>query len=173
MDHTASDVTRLLDLASRGDASASVQLFPLVYDELKRLAASQLRRERPDHTLGPTALVHEAYLRLVDRRPPEWAGRSHFFRTAATAMRHILVDHARRRTAQRRSRQQAVTLEDGLVAATGPAEELLAVHEALERLAAIDERQVRLIELRYFGGLSLEAAAEALQVSPATVKRTW
>jgi RNA polymerase sigma factor (TIGR02999 family) len=150
------------------------QLFPLVYDELKRLAASQLRRERGDHTLGSTGLVHEAFIRLVDQRNVSWTGRAHFFGIAALAMRRILVDHARRRSAGKRGQQHAVTLEDDVVgAADAPSDEVLAVDEALTRLADFDPRQARLVELRYFAGFTIEQAARILEVSPATAKRDW
>lgn len=148
--------------------------MPLVYDELKVLAASQLRRERGEHTLGATALVHEAFFRLVDQRTVSWQSRAHFFGVAAQAMRRILVDHARRRTAAKRGRQHQVTLEsDAAEASDATSEEVVAVDEALERLAAVDPRQAQLVELRYFGGFSIEEAAELLGISPATAKRDW
>lgn len=150
------------------------RLLPVVYEELKVLAASYLRRERVDHTLSPTGLVHEAYLKLVDQRSVGWEGRSHFFGIAAQAMRRILVDHARRRIAKKRGRQLQVTLDTAAEPAGAPPdEEVAAVDEALARLAALDPRQARLVELRYFAGLSIEEAAEVLGVSPATVKRDW
>ncbi|MEZ4458034.1 MAG: sigma-70 family RNA polymerase sigma factor [Gemmatimonadales bacterium] len=167
-------MTRLLGLLSQGDPDAMDRLMPLVYDELHRLAASYLRRERGDHTLGATALVHEAFLRLVDQRQVDWEGRSHFFGIAAQAMRRVLVDHARRRSAAKRSRNMQVTLETGAdVATDGGADEVLAVDEALERLAQLDPRQARLVELRYFAGFSIAEAAEGLGISPATAKRDW
>lgn len=153
--------------------------MPLVYDELRALAASQLRRERGEHTLGATALVHEAFFRLVDQRSVSWQGRAHFFGVAAQAMRRILVDHARRRTAGKRSRQHQVTLDTAagmsLREAGGDvsSEELLAVDEALERLAALDARHARLVELRYFAGFTIEESAELLGISTATAKRDW
>jgi RNA polymerase sigma-70 factor, ECF subfamily len=175
VDPTSSDVTQLLLALSSGQSGAMERLMPVVYAELKVLASSQLRRERDDHTLGPTALVHEAFLRLVDQRSVTWQSRSHFFGVAAQAMRRILVDHARRRSAGKRGRQHQVTLESG---AAGPgdddrSEEVLGVDEALERLARIDQRQARLVELRYFAGFSIEETAELLGVSPATAKRDW
>ncbi len=170
----ASDVTRLLVELSSGQLGAIDRLIPLVYDELKVLAASQLRRERGEHTLGPTALVHEAFFRLVDQRNVSWQGRSHFFGVAAQAMRRILVDHARRRSAGKRGQQHQVTLEsDAAAASDGASEEVLAVDEALGRLAVIDPRQARLVELRYFAGFSIEETAELMELSPATVKREW
>jgi RNA polymerase sigma factor (TIGR02999 family) len=150
------------------------RLLPLVYEELKVLAMSQLRRERNEHTLGPTALVHEAFLRLVDQRSVSWQGRSHFFGVAAQAMRRVLVDHARRRAAAKRGRQHQVTLESGAMEAGDERpEEILAVDEALERLATTDPRPARLVELRYFAGFSIEEAAGLLEISPATAKRDW
>ncbi|MEO8635713.1 MAG: sigma-70 family RNA polymerase sigma factor [Gemmatimonadales bacterium] len=174
MDSAQSDVTRLLVDLSSGHSGAIERLMPLIYDELKALAASQLRRERGEHTLGPTALVHEAYFRLVDQRSVTWQGKSHFFGVAAQAMRRILVDHARRRTAGKRGRQHQVTLEsDAGLTSEAASEEVLAVDEALERLAVLDARQAQLVELRYFAGFSLEEAAELMQLSLATVKRDW
>jgi RNA polymerase sigma-70 factor, ECF subfamily len=174
LDRTDSDVTRLLAALSDGEPQAMDQLLPLIYDELKRLAASQLRRERGEHTLGATALVHEAFLKLVDQREVDWRSRSHFFGIAAQAMRRILVDHARRRAAHKRSREQQVTLDNAVaVAADNDSDEILAVHEALDRLALLDARQAKLVELRYFGGFTLEESAELLGISPATAYRDW
>lgn len=153
------------------------RLMPLVYEELRVLAASQLRRERGDHTLGATALVHEAFFRLVDQRSVDWQGRAHFFGVAAQAMRRILVDHARRRHAAKRGRQHQVTLDtDALADAAndaGATDEVLAVDDALARLATVDPRQAQLVEFRYFAGFSLEETAELLGVSLATAKRDW
>ena len=148
--------------------------MPLVYDELRRLAGGYLRRERVGHTLSPTALVHEAFLRLVDQNSVTWIGRSHFFGIAAQAMRRVLVDHARRRSAKKRSRQLEVTLDPELnVADDAAAGEILAVDEALARLAELDPRPARLVELRYFAGLSIAEAADVLEISSATAKRDW
>lgn len=145
-----------------------------VYDRLRLLARRQLQNERPDHTMAPTDLVHEAYLKLVDTHSTTWENQSHFFRVAAQAMRRILVDHARRRQAGKRSRQLSVTLDPDLLAlVTDPDREVLAVDDALERLGQEDPRAVRLVELRYFAGLSIEEAARALDVSAATAKRDW
>lgn len=173
--HTSpAEITRLLGAVASGDPDAMERLLPAVYGELKILAASYLRRERGDHTLSPTALVHEAYLKLVDQRSINWEGRSHFFGIAAQAMRRILVDHARRRIAKKRGRQLQVTLDTSAeLAGAPPDEEVAAVDEALVRLATVDPRQARLVELRYFAGLSIEEAAEVTGVSPATVKRDW
>ncbi len=174
LDRTDSDVTRLLSALANGEPAAMDQLLPVIYDELKRLAAAQLRRERGEHTLGATALVHEAFLRLVDQRSVDWRGRSHFFGIAAQAMRRILVDHARRRTAHKRSRDQQITLDDAApIAADADSDEILDVHEALERLAQLDERQARLVELRYFAGFTIDEAAELLGISTATAYRDW
>lgn len=149
------------------------ELVPLVYQELRRLASSYLRGERADHTLQTTALVHEAYLKLADQRQTTWANRGHFFGIAAQAMRRILVDHARSRGRAKRNAGTPITLQEELAGATGPSDEVLDVDEALERLAQLDERQARIVELRYFAGLTIEDTAMALHLSPATVKREW
>ena len=168
------DVTGLLAAWKGGEQGALDQLVPLVYDELRRLARRYLRRERPDHTLQTTALVHEAYLRLVGSKPSDWENRVHFFAAAAQVMRHILVDHARSRQAAKRAGGYArVTLDEGAVAGGDQGVDLLAVDEALTALAALDPQQARVVELRVFGGLSVEEAAEAMGVSPRTVKREW
>ncbi len=145
----------------------------LVYDELRALAASYLRRERADHTLQTTALVHEAYLRLTGQHGTIWQNRGHFFGIAAQAMRRVLVDHARRRKAEKRSGGRAITLPDDLTPGAVEPDEILAVDQALERLAVLDPRQARIVELRYFAGLTVEKTAAVLEVSPATVKRDW
>ncbi|HQW65972.1 MAG TPA: sigma-70 family RNA polymerase sigma factor [Gemmatimonadales bacterium] len=174
MDAAPTDVTTLLAAASGGSPDALSALLPVVYDELKRLAAGQLRLERDDHTLGATALVHEAFLRLTGGSAPTWENRAHFFGIAAQAMRRILVEHARRRNAQKRSHKQHVTLDSQVDVADGaPSDEVVAVDEALHRLAALDPRQAKVVELRYFVGLSIEESADVLGVSPATVKRDW
>ena len=171
---TDSDVTGLLAAASRGEPEAMEQLFPAVYGKLKMLAQKHLRAERPDHTLGATALVHEAYLKLVDQRDVSWASQAHFYGVATLAMRRILVDHARRRTAGKRGRQFQVTLESAVAgAARDPSDEILAVDEALLALAKQDPRAAKLVDLRYFGGLTIEEAARILDISPATAKRDW
>jgi RNA polymerase sigma factor (TIGR02999 family) len=152
-------------------------LLPIVYEELRRLAAAYLRRERPGQTLQPTALVHEAYLRLMKDRPDRWQNRAHFCAIAAHSMRQILIERARARGAQKRGgAQPRVTLDEALVAADGreePSVDLVALDDALARLEAIDADQARLVELRFFGGLTIEETAEALNISPATVKRHW
>lgn len=174
-----SDVTRILSAIDEGDPHAAEQLLPLVYDELRRLAAQHLADEGPGHTLQPTALVHEAYLKLVGPGPqPLWNGRVHFFAAAAEAMRRILIDHARRKhRARRGGGMTRVELEDlddvELAAEGGNADELLALDEALAQLAAADPRRAELVRLRYFAGLTLEQAAELLGISRATADRHW
>jgi RNA polymerase sigma-70 factor (ECF subfamily) len=149
-------------------------LLPLVYQELRRLAASYIRRERPGQTLQPTALVHEAYLRLMKDKPGRWQNRAHFCAIAAHSMRQILIERARARGAQKRGgARHRVTLDDALVAGGERSIDLVALDEALERLAAFDPEQARLVELRFFGGLTVEETADAMKISPATVKRHW
>ena len=168
----SSDVTRLLKQWSEGNHSALDALTPLVYDELRMRARNYLRRERPDHTLQPTALIHEAYLRMVGESLPEWQNRSHFFAIASRAMRQILVDHARRRGAGKRgSGVMDVTLNEALVPARADNSDLLALDEALTKLAAFDPRKCQVVEMRYFGGCTVEETAEALGVSTITVIR--
>src|SRR2546429_6466433 len=157
-----------------GDESALNDLSGLVYEDLHRLAQQYLRRERPDHTLQATALVHEAYLRLVDQRGVSWQNRAHFFGVAAQLMRRILVDYARRHHAAKRGGAALkVSLTDVVIAAKEGPEELVALDDALSRLAALDPRQGRIVELRLYGGLTVEETADVLGVSPATVKREW
>jgi RNA polymerase sigma factor (TIGR02999 family) len=166
-------VTELLLAWGGGDAAALDALLPAVYDELRRQAGRALRRETPGHVLQPTALVHEAYLRLVDQRRARWENRAQFFGVAAELMRRILVDHARsRQAAKRGGGAQQVTLADDAATAE-PAFDVLALDDALTRLAALDPRQARVVALRYFGGLDIDETAVALGVSPATVKREW
>lgn len=175
MSEEAGAVTQLLVDWSNGDQNALEQLTPLVYDELRRLAGRYLRKERPDHTLQSTELVHEAYMRMVDQRKVRWQNRAHFFAIAAQMIRRILVDHARNRQALKRgAAQYKIPLED-IDAAAAPRNDidLVALDEALEGLAALDPQQSRIVELRFFTGLSVDETAEALRVSPATVKRDW
>jgi RNA polymerase sigma-70 factor, ECF subfamily len=168
------DVTLLLSALTRGDDGAASKLIPVVYDELRRLAGSYMRRERADHTLQATALVHEAYLKLVEQRSVNWQSRAHFFGVAAQLMRRILIDHARGHSRQKRGgEQQKVSLDEALIFTEQQANELLAVDDSLNQLAKIDPRQAKVVEMRFFGGLSVEEAAEALGVSPKTVKREW
>lgn len=168
------NITHLLKEWSDGDRQALDKLTPLVYEELRRQAARYLRRERPGHTLQTTALIHEAYLRLIDAKDVDWQSRAHFFAVAANLMRRILVDHARRRDADRRGGSQIrLTLDEALTVTKEPDVDLLAIDEALDRLAAIDLQQARVVELRFFSGLTVEETAAALGVSPKTVKRDW
>jgi RNA polymerase sigma-70 factor, ECF subfamily len=156
------------------DRQSLDSLLPIVYQELRRLAASYLRRERPGQTLQPTALVHEAYMRLMKDRPGRWQNRAHFCAIAAHSMRQILIERARARGAIKRGGGgPRITLDDALVAGGERSIDLLALDQALERLAAMDPEQARLVELRFFGGLTVEETAEALDMSPATVKRHW
>lgn len=169
---TSNAVTRMLLDWRNGDKAALDRLMPVLYEELRRLAESHLRRERPDHTLQPTALIHEAYMRLVDQAHPEWQNRVHFFGVTSRLMRQILIEHARRHNAAKRGGgHQKITLDEAVVYSEGRAAEFLALDEALNRLAAFDERKVRVIELRYFGGLGVEETAQALDISVATVRR--
>lgn len=164
-------VTALLQAWNAGDDEAGRRLIPLVYSELRRRAGGYLRRERPGHTLQPTALVHEAYLRLVGLQG-HWRSRSQFFGVASNLMRRILVDHARRRRAAKRDAVRVV-FDEAVQAAAEPELDVVRLDEALLELSALDARQGRLVELRYFGGLTMEEAAEVLGVSAATVKRDW
>src|SRR5579864_7306283 len=167
-------ITRLLADWRSGNQAALDQLLPLVYEELRRLAKRQMRREAPGHLLQTTALVHEAYLRLVDQNQVGWQTRAHFYAVAAQVMRHILVDYARgRRRAKRGEGVPAVSLDDVAVLSDDRVEEVIGVHVALERLSMLDPRKGRVFELRYFGGMSIDEAADVLQVSPATVARDW
>lgn len=168
------DVTRLLQELAEGVDGAADALAPIVYDELHQLASALMRRERPDRTLQPTMLVHDAYLRLVGQRETAWQSRSHFYGVAAQAMRRILVDHARRRDAAKRDGGERVTLDDALLAtSTDRPLELLALDAALERLARHHPRSARLVELRFFAGLDAEQAADVLGISRATATRDW
>jgi RNA polymerase sigma factor (TIGR02999 family) len=170
----AGEVTVLLSRWRNGDRAALDILVPLLYQELKTLARHYLRRERDGHTLQSTALVHEAYVRLVQQEPPEWKNRHHFFGVAARLMRQILVDHARSSgSAKRGGKSVRLTLTDDIAGAGGPDLDILALDEALERLATLSPQQSQIVELRFFSGLSIEEAAAVLDVSPATVKRSW
>lgn len=168
------ELTVLLSEWRAGNQAAFDRLLPIVYQELRRLASSQMRAERPDHLLQTTALVHEAYLRLVDHPEASYETRNHFFAVAAQVMRHVLVDYARARSRTKRGGGVApVPLEDVAVISDERAEEVIAVDSALEGLMAFDLRKGRIFELRHFGGLSVDEAAEVLKVSPATVARDW
>jgi len=167
------EVTRLLGEVGRGKKDAMNQLLPLVYDELHRLARSYFRRERGEHTLQPTALVHEAYIRMVDQKSP-MDSRGHFLAVAATQMRRILMDYARKHRAERRGGGgQKVMLEDTMVIAEQKPLDMIALDTALNGLATLDPEQAQMVELRFFGGLSVEETAKVMGVSPATVKRSW
>jgi RNA polymerase sigma factor (TIGR02999 family) len=167
-------ITQLLERWSQGDEKALDQLMPLVYDELHRLAGAYLRSERREHTLQPTALVNEAYLKLVRQRNIQWQNRAQFFGVAAQLMRRILVDHARANYADKRGGDRVnVSLRNIGAFGTQPTTDVLALHDALNRLAEIDPDQGRIVELRFFGGLTIEEAAEVMQVSHSTVEREW
>lgn len=170
---TSTSVTDLLLEFQGGDAAAMDRLIPFVYDELKRLAASYLRREPRATTLQPTVLVHELYFRLVDQRRATWQSRAHFFGTAAILMRRLIVDHARRQLAAKRGSGLVITLGDEPGAAAAISADVTRVHDALDALARFDPRQARIVELRFFGGLTNEETAEVLGISAATVKRDW
>ncbi len=168
------EFTQLLVNWRNGDKSALDQMTPVVYEELRRLARFFLASERSDHTLQPTALVHEAYVRLVDQRSVDWKNRAHFLGVAASMMRRILINHARaRQAAKREGFTQAISLEDALGVFTNPRIDVLALNRALQELAEMDPQQGRVVELRYFGGLTIEETAEVMEISPATVKREW
>jgi RNA polymerase sigma factor (TIGR02999 family) len=168
------DVTALLESWSNGDPDALQRLMPLVYDELHRLARNYLRRERPDHTLQSTALVHEAYMRMVNQKTVHWQNRAHFFGVAAQSIRHILVDHARSyQTAKRGSGGHKLSLDEAIAITEARDIDLIALDDALNGLSAVDPQQGRIVELRFFGGLSIEETADVLKISPATVKRDW
>ena len=168
------DITQLLIDWQNGDKTALDKMTPVLYDELRRLARHFLAAERPDHTLQPTALVHEAYLRLVDQRSVDWKNRAHFMGVAASMMRRILINHARaQQAAKREGFAQAIALEDAQGVFTNPQVDILELNSALQQLSELDPQQARVVELRYFGGLTIEETAEAIGISPATVKREW
>ena len=168
------DVTALLMELTNGNREAASELMPIVYDELRKLAGRYMRRERTDHTLQATALVHEAYLKLVQQQEANWQSRAHFFGIAAQVMRHILIDHARGHTSEKRGGgKRPVPLEEALIFTPEKSLELLRLDESLQRLAELDPRQGRVVELRFFGGLTVEETADVLGVSPKTVKREW
>ena len=168
------EVTQLLQRWRKGDRAALDTLLPLIYKELQRLAHAQLRKERRDHTLQSAALVHEAYLRLIGVSPPRWESRTHFFAIAAQIMRQVLVDYARRRGAAKRGGGAAtLSLEDATLPSRRSEVDIVALDDALKALATLDPRQSRVVELRFFGGLSLQEIAAALDIAPATVQRDW
>lgn len=168
------EITSLLLAHTAGDATALDRLLPRVYEELRRIARARLGRERPDHTLAATELVHEAFLKLVPLDQVSWQNRAHFFAIASRAMRNVLVDHAVRRAAAKRGGgTPAVTIPDDGSVTEASIEDLITLSDALERLEQLDARQARVVECRFFGGLSLDETAEALNISPATVSREW
>lgn len=167
-------ITQALVALAHGDTGAHDRLFPLVYDALRDLARRELRRERPDHTLSATALVHEAYLKLVQLERIDWKGRAHFFGVCAPVMRQVLISHARSRNAVKRGAGAVkLPLTDALAVAEERPDELVALDEALTRLEALSQRQARVVEARFFAGMSVEETAAVLDISPATVKREW
>jgi RNA polymerase sigma factor (TIGR02999 family) len=168
------DITRILNAIEKGDGKAADELLPVVYDELRRLAAQKMLQEKPGQTLQATALVHEAYIRLVGMESQSWHSRTHFFSTAAEAMRHILVDNARRRNRLKRGGgQNKIDLDNIEIEADDPATNIIALDEALARLAKEDPVKAELVKLRYFAGLTIEQAAEMLNISRATAERYW
>lgn len=174
METSAASVSQLLQRWSKGDRDALDQLTPLVYDELRRMARRYMRQQPVGHTLQTTALIHEAYLRLIGQAEKRWENRVHFFGVAAQAMRHILVDYARaRQTAKRGGGAQQVSLDEALVVSPKGNDDLVALNDALEALAALDQRQSQVVELRFFGGLTEEEISQVLQVSTRTVRSDW
>jgi RNA polymerase sigma factor (TIGR02999 family) len=174
MTPASQEVSQLLRAWSEGDQDALDKLMPLVYEELRRMAKRSMDRQDPVHMLQTTALIHEAYLRLVDQKEAHWQNRAHFFAVAARAMRQILVDYARsRHAAKRGGKTKLVSLDEAAVVSKERTAELVALDDALESLAAVDRRKCHVVELRYFGGLSVEETAEVLKVSPETVARDW
>jgi RNA polymerase sigma factor (TIGR02999 family) len=168
------DITRLLDAVADGGTEAFDELFPIVYNELRRIANGRMRGERRDHTLNATALVHEAYLKLVRFDQIRWQSRAHFFAIASQVMRNILVDYAVARKAQKRGGDnQPISLDENLIMTDDRVEEMLALDDALKHLEKLDPRQARVVECRFFGDLSIDETAEVLNVSPATVSRDW
>lgn len=168
------DVTRILAAIEQGDARAADELLPVVYEELRRLAAAKMSQEPPGHTLQATALVHEAYIRLVGSQDQDWSGRTHFFAAAAEAMRRILIDNARRKLRLKRGGgRQKIGLTDAEPAIEGPSDDLIALDEALDRLAEMDKTKADLVKLRYFAGLTLEQTAGVLNLPERTAKRYW
>jgi RNA polymerase sigma factor (TIGR02999 family) len=169
------NVTLLLAQLREGNRDAASQLIPLIYNEMRRMAGAYMQRERPGHTLQATALVHEAYMRLAGGQPGPWQNRAHFFAVAAHVMRQVLVDHARRRHSSKRGGENAQKIDIDAEALVGAenTEDVIALDEALDRLAKLDPRQSRLVELRFFAGLDVEQLAEVMGVSPTTIKREW
>ena len=175
MSENAKPITQLLYELKSGEQEVLSDLLPLVYDELRRLADSYLRRERAGHTLQPTALVHEAYLRLIGQKPIDWQNRAHFFGVAARLMREVLIEHARSRNRLKRGGEfkTIVELDEAVSFSNEKQLDVIAIDEALSQLERLDARQVRIVEMKFFGGLNIEEIAEVLSISPATVKREW
>ena len=175
MPDASGDVTALLGQLRAGDQEVAGQLVPLIYDELRRIAGAQMRRERAGHTLQATAVVHEAYLRLAGEQDIQWQSRAHFFAIAARAMRQVLLDYARQRHAGKRGGEgaQKVEIDVDLLAGANRIEDIVAIDEVVTRLSELDQQQGRIVELRFFGGLSVEETAEAMGISDSTVKREW
>ena len=166
-------VTQLLRRWSNGNQEALQELLPIIYEELRRVAHQSLHRDRDNQTLQTTALVHEAYIKLMDQRSVNWQNRAHFFAIAAQAMRRILIDNARRRSSGKRGKGDKVALDDVTLVSSDRDKDSLSLDDALQKLESIDPQQSRIIELRYFGGLTIEETATALKLSPATIKREW
>ncbi|MET0752398.1 MAG: sigma-70 family RNA polymerase sigma factor [Pyrinomonadaceae bacterium] len=175
MENTQQPITKFLDEIKSGNKDALQELLPLVYDELRRLANSYLRKERSNHTLQPTALVHEAYLRLIGQNEIEWQNRAHFFGVAARLMREILIEYARARNRQKRGGEvkTQIALDEAVSFNNQNQLDIIAVDDALSKLENLDERQGRIVEMKFFGGFTIEEIAEVLSISPATVKREW
>lgn len=174
MSEEPKEISLILKNWSGGKRESADALLSLVYDELRRIARQYLRKERSDHTLQPTALVHEAYMKLIDISDVSWQDRAHFFAVASNVMRHILVDHARARATDKRGGEaRHIALEDAISLSDEPDIDLLALDEALKQLATFDEQQSKIVELRFFGGLTIEETARVLGISPATIKREW
>ncbi|HMS08783.1 MAG TPA: sigma-70 family RNA polymerase sigma factor [Pyrinomonadaceae bacterium] len=171
---SSQQITALLSEWGDGDRTALEQLMPLVYDELRKMARHHMRRQPAGHTFQTTDLIHEAYLKLANREGAGWQNTAHFFAVASTAMRHILVDYARSKQSQKRGGwQERVTLNEGLASARDQAREIIALDDALKTLATLDERKSRIVEMKYFAGITTDQIAEVLKVSPETVKRDW
>lgn len=172
---TEKPITQILSELKKGEATALEELLPLVYGELRRLANCYLQRERADHTLQPTALVHEAYIRLVGQKSIAWENRAHFFGVSARLMREILIEHARARGRQKRGGEfkTLIALDDAISFSNEKQLDVVAIDEALSKLEMLDERQARIVEMKFFGGMTIEEIAEVTEISPATVKREW
>jgi RNA polymerase sigma factor (TIGR02999 family) len=173
VDDNSHEISLLLLDWSKGDEYALEQLMPLVYEELRRMARNYLRRQPSGHTFQTTELIHEAYLKIAAGEEKQWQNRAHFFGVAAKAMRHILVDYARSKGRHKRGWQNRITFVEDVAVSSGRSEEIVALDDALNRLAGLDERKVRVVEMKFFGGLTVEEIAGVLKISPETVKRDW